>query len=393
MITTVQLSKYFEDQINAKVPAEWNVSFKIWANVGEYAKALRNGNTVYDKINCCLYGNMSRNDASAVVAGLAGLNLVMFIPFNQPKTSLAQTEEELRTIKPVYAGFENGTQIESDQMAFPNEIIQLLDDYFQSVQTMTVDDPDGSVYGIGLSASRAQVTGISDSAKGRGINLYVYIEMTYIQGGDISQMIKISMLGQTIPYTLQSLARVKELQRSAQMNDGKSTSFSSSSAFSINMKVPAISGAFFQTVISDILYNNLNKSFFVHVDWAGRQSANYLMTLSTVSGDMEGIKGAGFTLSLVEAIPRIELLDFPENYRVGYYSVESSFIETLTVNPENSWTQGYYFIADNIYTQPGVNEIALTPQDIATDAEGNYRIYIVTDISGFDDENITWITE
>lgn len=392
MITNAQLAKIFEDGLNEHIKAiDENLAFKVWAEVGEYETAVRQGNEIYEYINAGLNVNYSKNDTSAIVAGSATLALAVLIPFNQPKTSAKQTKAELEEIRAIPTDADGGTML---QIAFPNLVIQAIDDYFQAVQSFTLQDLDGTEYGIGISAGKAQVVSVDTCRAGRAVNVVVYADMIYVQGGDISQMITLTMLGVTVPYNAQKISRTKEWQRSIQGSEDVSASIATSSALAIDLQLPADGSAVANSIIKDILGDKLNMSFFVRINWAKKYNAYYLMTYMSNSASMQGILGAGLTTALIEALPRPELLAFPAGYRVGYYTLTSSDVSEQTIILP-SHVKVTFYIAGKVYSTTlilGTFSVPITPQDLSPDAAtGNYRLYIVEDGENIKDINITWL--
>lgn len=379
MITTEQLAEIFETGLNALVDYE-NLSFKIWSNVGDRKKPLRQGNDVFHYITGDIQVSGSSITANRLVMGVNQLTVVFNVPVDPPKTSAKQTAEDLQPVK-------------DGQYWFVQYIMGILSDYFQKYQALELQDANGVTYGVGIVAGVSIPQGVDLQAwTGNSLPVNVYIEANIVQGGIISLDIGVELDGEVLPF--QSFIPDRSGVFSSNVYSGKtvSTIITESSAFAAEATIPT--NTVFQssaTAVAYLLHGKPNVAHFLKIKWGATDNADtalYFVTLTRCNGAMNGVVIASVTFRIAEIQSNAELIDAPDGFQVGYFTLASSSVESLSFTVSAACLA---YVAGKAYewTAGQSVNVPLSPDAITYDEDSDeYRVYLITDkavtVSGTD---------
>lgn len=370
MITTQQLANLFENELNALLDYE-NLAFRIWANVGKRAKPFRQGNEVYSYITGDIKVSSSSITANRLVMGVNQITIEFNVPVEPPRTTAAQTAEDLEPVK-------NG------QYWFVQYIMGVLSDYFQKYQALELQDDNGVTYGVGLVAGVSIPQGVDLQAwTGNSLTVNVYIEANIVQGGIISLNIGVEIDGEALPF--QSFIPDRTGVFSSNVYSGKSVStiITESSAFAAEATIPT--NTVYQSsaiAVAYLLHGKPNVAHFLKIKWGSTDDADiayYFVTLTRCNGSLNGALIASATFRIAEIQDNAELIDVPAGFQVGYFKLTSSTAGSLSFTVSAACLA---YIAGNVYEWSAGQSVTvnINPNTIAyEEASDEYRVYLITD--------------
>lgn len=325
MIKLTQLAQRFEDGLNSAVAqaniddpkANYADTFKIWAEVGDVKLPERktvNPNEITFYINGNLRTSTSANNANDLVMGINGLTLDLMLPLVPPRnyTDLADHSEDLAPKK-------------DGQYAYVNGYVDIINKYFQKAQAFTIEDDTEEEYTVSFQAGTA-VTGVVDMVPvlGRCLSVSVYIELYFIEGGINSKNVKITIDGYNVPYQTLKFGRSPLSEQNVYSDKLISKSTVTSTAFAIDMDIPATKKGASAVLIDYLFEGEPNVAHFVTINYGGLTTKTYFMTVNNIQTVMAGISVAGISLSLMEVADNA--FNVPESYQVGRFYTSSNKI-------------------------------------------------------------------
>ena len=373
MIETTDLVERIEKDLNAMLPKDSDLAFKIWANVGEHTPPERNGNRVKYLIEGNIKTSSSSMEANKVLAiGVNGFSLDFMIPLRVPRTSLGQDIAELQTIQ-------NG------QFVFPAFIIGVLSQYFQQSKSWELyKDENGEEisYAVGIMGGVALPGDVDIKAfSGSSLPVSVYITANIVKGGTVSTDITVKINAKIIPAQVITPSRTAVLNNDVLSNNLVSKSIATSSAFAIQVQFPT--NACYDTggteeVLDFLMAGNINRAYFVEIQWGTHATKDAFMMIARSNGAAEGVTIAGLTAELTEVLHYTELLGVPERYQVGKFILNSSHVDSISIMLNSAEQVKAYIGGEVVILNNEPHNIAVTPDDII-DEEDNYAVYIITD--------------
>lgn len=369
MISTEQLANKFENELNAVLDYE-NLSFKLWTTAGERVKSIRQGNDVYTFITGDIKVSANTITANSLVMGVNQITIEFDVPVDPPKTTAKQTAEDLDHIK-------NG------QYWFVQYIMNVLSNYFQKYQAFMMQDENGVEYAVGIVAGVAIPQGIDlQSWRSNSLPVNVYIEANIVQGGIISLDIDVEMDGEVLPFQSFIPDRAGVMTPDVYSGSEVSKVISVSSAFAAEVSIPSnvVYGSS-SAAISYLLHGKQNVAHFLKIKWGKAEDAEtglYLVTMTRITGAMQGVSIASFTFRIAELQDNIDLINIPNGFQIGYFVVESSTLESLTFTVSESCLA---YIAGKVFewTAGQSVTVSLEPDSIVYDETSDkYHVYLIT---------------
>lgn len=306
MINLKHYAKDVENGFNAKL-AENGIEgfeFVVWTDIGKFRHAKRNMNKVTTYINCL----MTRSQA-AVDTGNGGL---MIASDNIALQIAVPTKQQERDETPEPEIFENN-------YVFVEKVRNLVDEYFSENIITSIVDEKGTHYEAGMVYSLA-TTGNADMAPSIGtyVTFTVNITVNVVQNGINSRSAMIEIDGMVVPFLSMSPGRAGDLSTDV-YSDNKnfeSESLTTSTAFSLDISVPATTGGVTKQFLEYLLHGKPNTVHFVKIK-VGSTERTMLMTFDKTSISVEGSLNIGQTITLIKVRPNIELNSFPKYFTVG----------------------------------------------------------------------------
>lgn len=362
MITLVQLAEKIENGLNAVLDNS-EIQFKIWASAGQMSKSLRTGNTVTHYITGNLLSSSSSNDANLLVMGVNGLTLLFSVPLQAPKTSSAQTAEQL-------------ARVQNSQYPFIDLILAAIDGYFQSAQAFTLTDAATSTeYTVAMQAGRAITGNVGLAARlGNAVTLSVYITAYFLEGGINSRDVQLYIDGVRMPFQTTTLGRPNRLSSDVYNEKPIVKNISTATAFSIDFSYPAHSDNTTKETIATLLHGLLNRAHFVELKFGELDSEQYFCMFDNLTANPTGIAFAGISGTLIEIADNPAMIDVPAYMQVGRFTISDSLTGVITFN-----ATGKAYIAGKIRDLNGVTTITLSPSDFTySESDDVYYIYMIS---------------
>ncbi len=310
MINLKQYSEMVEGGLNGKL-AENGVEgyeFVVWTDIGKFRHAKRNMNKVTTYINCL----MTRAQA-AVDTGNGGL----MIASDNIALQIAVPTKEARSDEKVPE-----PEIFENNYVFVEKVRNLVDEYFSENIITSITDDKGTHYEAGMVYSLA-TTGNADMAPSIGtyVTFTVNITVNVVQNGINSRVAKIEIDGMVVPFLSMSPGRAGDLSTDV-YSDNKnfeSESLTTSTAFSLDISVPATTGGVTKQFLEYLLHGKPNTVHFVKIKVGEDKDLERqtLMTFDKTSISVEGSLNIGQTITLIKVRPNIELNSFPKYFTVG----------------------------------------------------------------------------
>lgn len=366
MISLLQLAQTIEQGLTSQLN-DSNISFKVWANAGEYSKSIRSGNSVQSYIQGTLRSTSSSNEANILSMGYNGLQLDLSVPLQAPKTLSTQTSDDLQ-------------KIVNSQYPFVTLILSAIDAYFSISTVFQLTDAGGTEYTISMQAGRA-ITGNVDIAAQFGNNLIVtvFIGVYFLQGGFSARNVVINIDGVRVPLSSVTISRAKQKSSDVYQGDSTIKNLSSATAVSIDFAFPANSDNTTAQAFSDILEGAPNVVHFVDVEFGSQYDGKYLMMFDNLQVAAQGVQFAGVTGSLIECVENPLLINVPDYMQIGAFSF-TTYISDLSFQhfPSPEETIPYY-ISNYFSTLVTFNNASLRPSDFIYNQDtGLYDVYILS---------------
>lgn len=362
MISVTEIAKLLEEGLNESL-GNPEICFHIWANAGEYMRALRSGNTAPYTIHGNLRVATSANDANILVMGTNGLSLDFLLPIEPPRTNGKQTEEQLQTVR-------------DEQYPFPALAISAIDAYFAKAQTVSLGEK--GEYSVSFAAGVATPGTVGIFAEvGRAIPVSVYINLYFIEGGTMSKDVKLYFDGMSVPFQSLTSGRSAAIDRDIDVKDLISKGTASSSAFSLHIRFPSNHDKISKAAVDFLMNGKPNVAHFVELKWDDLRKAIYLMTFEEANTSAEGIAIAGVQVDLIEILDNCEIVGVPDAFQIGRFVCNDPFATSLSLTLPagcRAYFAGRAFVADGAKTLP------VETSDFEYDEEsGKYFVYLITD--------------
>lgn len=362
MITTQQISEYLENGLNALLDYE-GLSFKIWATAGERDKPVRSGNTVNYSIDGNFRVVTSSLTPNILVMGVNAFTLTFDVPVNPPKTSASQTAEDLARVR-------------DGQYWFVLYIERIISSYFKLPQELSFTDEEGT-YNATLAAGVAIPEGIDLTAwRGNTVPVDVYIELTIGQNAVMSRSAVIEIDGEPVPFVSSIPERASVVDAAQYSSDESTKTLATASAIVAEVNIPLNTKYGSSDAVLDYFFGGHNNVVHFLKIALGQKSDVYLVEISRSTVGLENAKIASSTFRLSEAVADADLLDVPEGFQVGYFTMQSSAVTSITITvgaPCLLYVAGQAYEVSDQITAP------LIPKYIPyNDDAGTYRLYVIT---------------
>lgn len=361
MIKLSDIANYIENGLNT-VLGSVGYEFRIWADAGEMVHALRTGNSVTQWIPATLRSVSSANENNILVMGANGLMLDVAIPVKRPKTSAAETPEELE-------------KIQNGQYPFIAEVRAVIDDYFQISQVFSKSDEEEVSYTISMEAGRSQ-TGVVDilPVLDECLTVSVFISLTFLQGGINARNVVLNIDGVRVPLLNVTFGRANRLSSDVYSDAAVVKNIATATALSIDFSFPANADNSTKQAFLALLDGKPNVVHFVQVQIGSAYDGNYIMVFDNLTMNAQGVLFAGVNGSLIEAVENPLMLDTPDYMQVGRFTLASSDTETLTFT-----ATGTAFIAGKVQEFDGASTVELSPDDfVYSETDDTYYVYMIS---------------
>lgn len=365
MIKLSKLAERFENGLNAALNNP-EIEFKIWSTAGEWKKAERDGNKVTYFINGDLRVSSSSNDANILEMGINGLTLTMSVPVQAPRTNSKQTEEQLQKVK-------------DGKYPFLDLIVGVVNDYFAVAQAFSETDENGDTYSIGYHAGTS-ISGTVDlvSILDQNVIVEVYIECYFIKNGVNSKDVVLTIDNDIVPYQTVKYSRNSEMDRDVYAATLVSKSITSSTAFSVDLQIPANDEYAARECVDYIFDGAPNQVHFVNVAYGDIKSKRYLMAPVNAVSSAGGIEISGLTVSFTEVTENADFYDLPKGFQKGRFEFATSTGISLSIMPSVA-CQAY--IDGNVYVLSANKEITVRLNTASYGYDEDKNIYFVTIIT------------
>lgn len=362
MITTKQIADYIENGLNAELQYE-GLSFKIWATAGERDKPVRSGNAVNYSIDGNFRVVTSSLTPNILVMGVNAFTLTFDVPVNPPKTSASQTAEDLARVR-------------DGQYWFVLYIERIISSYFKLPQELSFTDEEGT-YNATLAAGVAIPEGIDLTAwRGNTVPVDVYIELTIGQNAVMSRSAVIEIDGEPVPFVSFIPERASVVDAAQYSSDESTKTLATASAIVAEVNIPLNTKYGSSDAVLDYFFGGHNNVVHFLKIALGQKSDVYLVEISRSTVGLENAKIASSTFRLSEAVADADLLDVPEGFQVGYFTMQSSAVTSITI------TVGapcLLYVAGQAYEVSDQITVPLIPKYIPyNDDAGTYRLYVIT---------------
>ena len=362
MITTQQIADYIENGLNAELQYE-GLSFKIWATAGERDKPVRSGNAVNYSIDGNFRVVTSSLTPNILVMGVNAFTLTFDVPVNPPKTSASQTAEDLARVR-------------DGQYWFVLYIERIISSYFKLPQELSFTDEEGT-YNATLAAGVAIPEGIDLTAwRGNTVPVDVYIELTIGQNAVMSRSAVIEIDGEPVPFVSYIPERASVVDAAQYSSDESTKTLATASAIVAEVNIPLNTEYGSSDAVLDYFFGGHNNVVHFLKIALGQKSDVYLVEISRATVGLENAKIASSTFRLSEAVADADLLDVPEGFQVGYFTMQSSTVTSITITVSEPCL---LYVAGQAYEVSDQITVSLIPKYIPyNDDAGTYRLYVIT---------------
>lgn len=362
MITTQQIAEYIENGLNAALQYE-GLSFKIWATAGERDKPVRSGNTVNYSIDGNFRVVTSSLTPNILVMGVNAFTLTFDVPVNPPKTSALQTAEDLARVR-------------DGQYWFVLYIERIISSYFKLPQELSFTDDEGT-YNATLAAGVAIPEGVDLTAwRGNTVPVDVYIELTIGQNAVMSRSAVIEIDGEPVPFVSFIPERASVVDAAQYSSDESTKTLATASAIVAEVNIPLNTKYGSSDAVLDYFFGGHNNVVHFLKIALGQKSDVYLVEISRATVGLENAKIASSTFRLSEAVADADLLDVPEGFQVGYFTMQSSAVTSITITVSEPCL---LCVAGQAYEVSDQITVPLIPKYIPyNDDAGTYRLYVIT---------------
>lgn len=362
MITTQQIAEYIENGLNAALQYE-GLSFKIWATAGERDKPVRSGNAVNYSIDGNFRVVTSSLTPNILVMGVNAFTLTFDVPVNPPKTSASQTAEDLARVR-------------DGQYWFVLYIERIISSYFKLPQELSFTDEEGT-YNATLAAGVAIPEGIDLTAwRGNTVPVDVYIELTIGQNAVMSRSAVIEIDGEPVPFVSFIPERASVVDAAQYSSDESTKTLATASAIVAEVNIPINTEYGSSDAVLDYFFGGHNNVVHFLKIALGQKSDVYLVEISRATVGLENAKIASSTFRLSEAVADADLLDVPDGFQVGYFTMQSSTVTSITITVSEPCL---LYVAGQAYEVSDQITVSLIPKYIPyNDDAGEYRLYVIT---------------
>lgn len=362
MITTQQIAEYIENGLNAELQYE-GLSFKIWATAGERDKPVRSGNTVNYSIDGNFRVVTSSLTPNILVMGVNAFTLTFDVPVNPPKTSASQTAEDLARVR-------------DGQYWFVLYIERIISSYFKLPQELSFTDEEGT-YNATLAAGVAIPEGIDLTAwRGNTVPVDVYIELTIGQNAVMSRSAVIEIDGEPVPFVSFIPERASVVDAAQYSSDESTKTLATASAIVAEVNIPLNTKYGSSDAVLDYFFGGHNNVVHFLKIALGQKSDVYLAEISRATVGLENAKIASSTFRLSEAVADTDLLDVPDGFQVGYFTMQSSAVTSITIAVS---APCLLYVAGQAYEVSDQITVPLIPKYLPyNDDAGTYRLYVIT---------------
>lgn len=276
MIELSELVQQTQTALNANTNG---VVFQIFGDTDNFLKSVRSGNTVTNYINGLMQvmeSNIAPTQELVVATQTARLEFVFPI-------------DDADDLSPI-----------QDQIEIYRAIVSSV---YQKPFTQAMTDSSGKqfsvcVYGApATTGERLQRPIIGDS-----MSLVVYLYYSFIENGINSLDCPVYLDGVQVPYSSLSVSRVPTMEGNPYSDDtGAAKNRIVATALSVTMTVPATSTG--QTSASAVGFL-LNGTVAVHTFQIniGNSNQTFNVYFGQIDMNAEGVRNAGFTINLIEAV-------------------------------------------------------------------------------------------
>lgn len=362
MITTQQIAEYIENGLNAALQYE-GLSFKIWATAGERDKPVRSGNAVNYSIDGNFRVVTSSLTPNILVMGVNAFTLTFDVPVNPPKTSASQTAEDLARVR-------------DGQYWFVLYIERIISSYFKLPQELSFTDEEGT-YNATLAAGVAIPEGVDLTAwRGNTVPVDVYIELTIGQNAVMSRSAVIEIDGEPVPFVSFIPERASVVDAAQYSSDESTKTLATASAIVAEVNIPLNTEYGSSDAVLDYFFGGHNNVVNFLKIALGQKSDVYLVEISRATVGLENAKIASSTFRLSEAVADADLLDVPEGFQVGYFTMQSSTVTSITITVSEPCL---LYVAGKAYEVSDQITVSLIPKYLPyNDEAGTYRLYVIT---------------
>ena len=362
MITTQQIAEYIENGLNDELQYE-GLSFKIWATAGERDKPVRSGNTVNYSIDGNFRVVTSSLTPNILVMGVNAFTLTFDVPVNPPKTSASQTAEDLARVR-------------DGQYWFVLYIERIISSYFKLPQELSFTDEEGT-YNATLAAGVAIPEGIDLTAwRGNTVPVDVYIELTIGQNAVMSRSAVIEIDGEPVPFVSFIPERASVVDAAQYSSDESTKTLATASAIVAEVNIPLNTEYGSSDAVLDYFFGGHNNVVHFLKIALGQKSDVYLVQISRATVGLENAKIASSTFRLSEAVADADLLDVPDGFQVGYFTMQSSTVTSITITVSEPCL---LYVAGKAYEVSDQITVPLIPKYLPyNDEAGTYRLYVIT---------------
>lgn len=371
MLNLKDIAKEFETGLNTTLGDE-NVQFKIWVNAGQRTKPRRKGNTVTHFIDCILRPTASMNLGTLIDMGSWTLTLEGLVPIPPPRTSANPTDEEMQ-------------RVYEEQYNYALGIFGAVDKYFSIAENISITTEDGKTFSVGIRAGTS-IAGLAELLHGVGeaVQLTVYIELGYTEGGVNSRLatIAIDTPENIVPSMATDINRENVLQNDVYAGETCRRSAASASAIAISLQLPLTDKT--GQAYDFLVQGEINVAHFVYYTLNGKTTVYWMMVDAPVQSSRE-VTNVGINYNLVEAANDPELVKVPASYQIMSASFDTSEKVTLRFSisgfaQEKQDTYAkvgtrivyLYYPADGIYVDIDENDLVYNPET------GKYVLFITT---------------
>ena len=362
MITTQQIAEYIENGLNDELQYE-GLSFKIWATAGERDKPVRSGNTVNYSIDGNFRVVTSSLTPNILVMGVNAFTLTFDVPVNPPKTSASQTAEDLARVR-------------DGQYWFVLYIERIISSYFKLPQELSFTDEE-CTYNATLAAGVAIPEGIDLTAwRGNTVPVDVYIELTIGQNAVMSRSAVIEIDGEPVPFVSFIPERASVVDAAQYSSDESTKTLATASAIVAEVNIPLNTEYGSSDAVLDYFFGGHNNVVHFLKIALGQKSDVYLVQISRATVGLENAKIASSTFRLSEAVADADLLDVPDGFQVGYFTMQSSTVTSITITVSEPCL---LYVAGKAYEVSDQITVSLIPKYLPyNDEAGTYRLYVIT---------------
>ena len=368
MLKLEELANAFELEINDFLDKK-NLSFvrfKIFSDLGKFKKAKKIDNDVTYYINACLTEDgsdvkvLSQGNKMAVI----NLNFEFAVPTQSPRYLTTPAD---------FTG----------SYYYPTLIRETIEEYFSLKKQDSVAGQFGDINFGFLN------TGVLDVSVGLGehITYNSYIAYNFVEDGLNSSIFSINIDGEPLAFESAVPNRNSQLQTDISSDNANyiSKNIVTSSAFAIDVTIPALNNALGQEFLDCLFNGKPNVAHFVDItikkSLSDQIMYSYLCLVNDINLSLVDKKIAGHTLSIIEARDDLEMYDFPNGYSV-YRITALDKTQNINFEPKTRcFCKGRFYNPDSWVT--------ITPDELNEDGI-TYLVVKALTFSYIDEVNCTF---